>query len=88
MSNLTIKGKLFKGTDDLWNLLTRKNVSYDAIDKNELQKYKTILEMTHSLERIQIWGDIQTSLSIKFKNVIAKLFPEAKDVIQQKCVTF
>jgi len=29
MSNITIKGKQFKGTEDLWNLLTRKNIDYD-----------------------------------------------------------
>jgi hypothetical protein len=35
MSNLIVKGKQFKATEDLW---TRKNVNYDAIDENELQK--------------------------------------------------
>jgi hypothetical protein len=48
MSNITIKGKQFKGTEDLWKLLKRKNLDYDSIDKNELQKYKTILEMTNA----------------------------------------
>ena len=33
MSNLIIKEKQFKGTEDLWKLLTRKNVKYDSIDK-------------------------------------------------------
>ena len=89
MSNLIVKGKQFKGTDDLWNLLTRNNVNYDAIDKNELQKYKTILEMTNAhLKEYRSGGDIQTSRSIKFKNVIAKLFPEAKAAIQQAWVTY
>ena len=44
MRNIIIKGKEFKGTEDLWKLLTRKNVNYDSIDKNDLQRYKTILD--------------------------------------------
>ena len=46
MRNIIIKGKEFKGTEDLRKLLTRKIVNYDSIDKNDLQRYKTILEMT------------------------------------------
>jgi len=42
MSNSSIKGKQFKGTEDLWIHLTNKNVNYDSIDKNDLHKYKTI----------------------------------------------
>jgi len=33
MSNITIKGKQFKGTEDLWKLLTRKNIDYDYRQK-------------------------------------------------------
>ena len=47
MSNITIKGKQFKGTEGLWKLLTRKNVNYNSLDKNDLQSYKTILEITN-----------------------------------------
>jgi hypothetical protein len=89
MSNLTIKGKQFKGTEDLWTLLTRKNVNYNAIDKNELQKYKTILELTNAhLKGYKSGGDIRTSRGTKFKNVIVKLFPEAKTVLRQKWTAF
>ena len=35
MSNLNIKGNQFKGKEDLWKLLTCKNVNYDSIDKND-----------------------------------------------------
>ena len=88
MSNLIIKGKQFKGTEDLWTLLTLKNVNYDAIDKGELRKYKNILEMTNAqLKGYKSGGDIQTSRGIKFKNVIAKLFPKAKVALQQKWTT-
>ena len=79
MSNLSIKGKQFQGTEDLWKLLTHKNVNYNSIDKNGLQKYKTDLEMTNAhLEGYKEGGNIQRSRGIKFRNVIAKLFPEAK----------
>ena len=89
MSNITLKGKQFKGTEDLWKLLTRKNIDYDSIDKNELQKYKTILEMTNAhLEGYKAGSNIQTSRGIKFRNVIAKLFPEAKVATRQKWVTY
>jgi len=41
ISNLSIKGKQFKGMVDLWKLLTRKNVNYNTIDK---KIYKNIRE--------------------------------------------
>ena len=89
MRNITIKGKQFKGTKDLWKRLTRKSVNYDTLHKDELQKYKTILEMTNAhLEGYNPGGNIQTSRGTKFKNVITKLFPEAKAAIRQKWVTY
>ena len=89
MSNLTIKGKQFKGTVDLWKHLTRKNVNYESIDKNDLQKYKSILEMTNAhLEGYKAGGSIQRCRGIKFRNVIAKLFPEAKVTSRQQWVTY
>ena len=89
MSNINIKGKQFKGTEDLWKLLTRKNVNYVTLDKNERQKNKTILEMTNArLEGYRLGGNIQTSRGTKFKYVITKLFPEAKAAIRQKWVTY
>jgi len=42
-SNISIGGIQFQGTEDLWKLLTRKNVEYNSIDKNDLHKCKTIL---------------------------------------------
>ena len=32
-SNISIRGKQFEGTTDLWKLLTRKNVDYNSKDK-------------------------------------------------------
>jgi len=74
MRNIIIKGKEFKGTEDLWKLLTRTNVNYDSIDKNDLQRYKTILEMTNAhLRGYRPGENIQSSRGTKFKNVIGKL---------------
>jgi hypothetical protein len=84
-SNITIRGKQFEGTADL----TRKTVDYNSIDKNDLHKYKTILEMTNAhLEGYNAGGNIQTSRRIKFRNVITKLYPEAKRVSRQQWVTY
>jgi len=70
-------------------ILTRKNIDYDSLDKNELQKYKTILEMTNAhLEGYKAGSNIQIYRGIEFRNVIAKLFPEAKVAIRQKWVTY
>ena len=33
ISDISIRGKQFKGTEDLWKLLTRKTVNYDSIDE-------------------------------------------------------
>ena len=66
--------------------LTRKYVNYDSIGKNDLQRYKTILEMTNAhLQSYRTEGNIQTSRGTKFMNVIGKLFPEAK---RQQWVTY
>jgi hypothetical protein len=53
-SDVHIKGQIFKGTEGLWELLTRK--------KQDLKAYKAILEMTHGhLERYEPAGDIKIS---------------------------
>ena len=45
MSNITTMAKQFKGTEDFWKRLIRKNMNYNLIHKNDLQSYKTILEI-------------------------------------------
>jgi len=88
-SNITIGGKQFEETEDLWKLLRRKNVDYNSIDINDLHKYKTILEMKNAhLKGYKAGGKIQISRGIKFRNVIAKLFPEAKRALRQQWVTY
>ena len=89
MNNITIRGKQLKGTGVLWKPLTLKNINYDSIDKIEFQNYKTILEMINAhLEGYECGSNIQTSSGIKFKNFIAKIFPEAKVATGQKWVTY
>ena len=84
-STLIVRGKQFKGTEGLLTLLTRKDVNYDEIDEDEVRKYKNVLEMTNAhLKGYRSGGDIQTSRDIKFKNVIARLLPEAKAAIKQE----
>ena len=81
--------KQYEKTEDLWKLVTRKNVDYNSIDKKDLHKYKTILEMTNAyLERYEAGGNIPTSRGIKFRIVIAKLFPEAKRALREQKVTY
>ena len=78
VGNNTIKGKQFKGTEDLWKCLTSKYVNYNSINKNNLQNI-TILEMTNAhMEGNKAGGNFQTSRGSKLKNIIAKLFPEEK----------
>ena len=43
-SNFTIRGKHYKGTRGLRELLARKDVNSDMITESDLNKYKTILE--------------------------------------------
>ena len=88
-SNISIRGKQFEGTMDFWKHLTRKNVDYNSIDKNDLQKYKTIFEMTNAhLKGYIAGGNIQTSRGNKIRNVIAKLFPEVKVASREQWVTY
>ena len=78
-SHFTIKGKRFKGTQGLWDLLTRKNVNTGVITEYDLKKYRMILEMTNAnLERYESGGNIQTSRGSKFRYVIAKVFPQTR----------
>jgi len=40
--NFTIKGTAFSGTEGLWELVTRKNVNTEVINKNDLKTLKNI----------------------------------------------
>jgi hypothetical protein len=45
---ITISGKRFKLTKGLWELLTRKDVDTGTISPNDMQRYKSILQMTNA----------------------------------------
>ena len=47
-SDITIKGKEFRGKTGLWELLTRKTVDRKKITTDDLKKYKEILELTNA----------------------------------------
>jgi hypothetical protein len=60
-SDITIHDKTFRGTKGLWELLTQK-VDEALISKNDLNRYKNILEMTNAnLEGYEPGGDIHIS---------------------------
>ena len=40
--NMKIKGTAFRGTEGLWELLTRKNVNTELNNKADLKTYKKI----------------------------------------------
>ena len=77
-SNLTIKGKHYKGTRGLWELLARKDVNTDVITESDLKKYKTILETNAHLEGFEPGNDILIVRGPKFSKVISRLFPQTK----------
>jgi hypothetical protein len=76
-SNLTIKGKHYKGTRGLWELLARKDVNSDVITESDLKRYKTILGATNShLEGFEPGNDILIVRGPKFSKVISRLFQQ------------
>jgi len=77
--NVTIKGTVFRGTEGLWVLLTRKNVNTQLIGKEDLMTYKKILILTNAhLTRYQIGDNINITRGKKFREVIAPLFAKPK----------
>ena len=77
--NLTIKGKHYKGTRGLWELLARKDVNSDVIAESDLKRYKTILETTNAhLEGFEPGNDILIVRGPTFSKVFCRLFPQTK----------
>ena len=75
-SDIMIKGKDFRGTRGLWELMTRRNVQWDKITTDDLKAYKKILLLTNGhLTGYEPDGNIYISSGKKFREVIAKLFP-------------
>jgi hypothetical protein len=78
-SDFYVRNKHFKGTRGLWELLTRKKVNKDIVSADDLKQYKSILNLTCAhLEGYEPGAPIHISRGIKFRTVIAKLFPQTK----------
>jgi hypothetical protein len=78
-SDLAIKCRHSEGTQVLWELLTRNSVDRKVITESDLEKNKSILELTNvHLEGYAPGGDITVIRGPKFNNVISKLFPQTK----------
>ena len=77
--NNTIKGTVFRGTEGLWELLTRKNVSKHLTSKENLKTYKKflILNNAHST-RYQPGDNINITQGKKFRDVNVPLFAKPK----------
>jgi len=52
--NFTIKGTVFRGTEGLWELLTRRNVNRQIIGKDDI-KTRNISNDKCSFEYISAW---------------------------------
>jgi len=45
--DITIKENEIRGSEGLWDLLTRKNVNKEHVSSDDLRKYKNILLLTN-----------------------------------------
>ena len=78
-SDITIKGKKFRRTTGLWELLTRKTVDRRKITTDDPKKYKKILEQTNPhLTDYRPGADIQITRGSKYRDVIAPIFPHIR----------
>ena len=76
-SDIIFKGRHFKRTTDIWELLTRKNVKQRNITSDDLRSYKKMLEMTNAhFTWYEPDGNIHITHGVKLREVIATLFPQ------------
>ena len=74
-SHVTVKGKHFRGTQGLWELLTRRKVQRDKLTTDDLRAYKTILLLTNGhLTGYVPDGNIHISSGTKFRDIRSNLF--------------
>ena len=74
-SNITIKGKHFRGTQGLWELLTSRKVQRDKLMTDDLRAYKKILLLTNGhLTGYVPDGYIHISYGTKFRDIIFTVF--------------
>jgi len=77
--DITIKDRAFKGSKCLWELLTRKEVYTEVINKDDLKSYKKILTMTNAhLTQYQADGNINITRGKIFRFIISPLFAKPK----------
>lgn len=75
-SNVIIQGNVYRGTQGLWELLTRKKVDFTHITHKDLETYKEILQLTNGhLKDNQPSNTVKTTRGEKYKYVISRLFP-------------
>ena len=80
-SDISIKGKHFKCTRGLWQLLKRKNVNRGDVTTDDLKLYKTILQLTNAhLQGYEPGGNVHTPHGPKFRDVDSKIF------LRQECL--
>ena len=77
-SNVFVKGKSYRGTRGLFELLTRKKVDQPFITRRDRQWYREILEATHGhLENNDPAGVLKTSCALNLKTSFPNCFPRA-----------
>jgi len=77
--DIRIKGTVFRGKELLWELLTRKNVNTELINKDDLKTCKKILITTNAhFNRYQPGDYINIMRGKKFRDAIAPLFAKPK----------
>ena len=75
--NLTIKNKTFKGTPGLFELLFTKEPQ--GYTRKDLESFKTICKVTNAHKKgYDAASPVYRNKSIKYKNLIMKLFPPTK----------
>jgi hypothetical protein len=73
---ITVKGKQFKLTRGLWDLLTHNDVDPGTISPKNMQRYKSILKLTSAHLSGYVPDDnIKISRGVKYVKVICNLFP-------------
>jgi hypothetical protein len=72
---IAVKGKRFKLTRGLWHLLTRNDIDKGTISPNDMQRYKSIVQMTSAhLTGYEPEGIIKIYRGFKHVKVISNLF--------------
>jgi len=69
--NITIKEKVFRCSEELWELLTCKRVNKEHVTSDDLRTYRKILLLSNAhLERYQVEGVINIRQGKKFSEII------------------